>query len=106
MNIIDLRNQIDAIAWGPRGTDGLRMATTQASPAMSIKITFEDMKERDDLDQSEIEILRACCQFIRVNQWFGLVADATSVEAALPPKPAPVMAAIIGAGIPATEPQP
>lgn len=84
MNIIDLRNQIDTIAWGPRGTDGLRLATTQASPAMSIKLTFEDMSARDDLDATETEILRGCCQQIRVNQWFGLVQEAAQVESSLP----------------------
>lgn len=94
MNIIDLRNQIDNLAWGPRGNNNLRLATTQASPAMSIKIAFEDMRARDDLDDTEIKILRGCCQQIRLNQWFGLAEEAANIEAGLPH--APVASVLIG----------
>jgi hypothetical protein len=84
MNAIDLRNQIDTLAWGPRGTDELREATVQSSPAMVVKLAFEHMKDRQDLVETEIELLRSCCKIIRDNQWFGLVKDASIVEAGLP----------------------
>jgi hypothetical protein len=87
MNLLDLRNQIDSLAWGPRGTDGLKAATVSPSPVAVVCMAFQDMRARTDLNQGETEILRACCQFIRVNQWFGLVQDAVEVEAALPPPP-------------------
>jgi hypothetical protein len=43
------------------------------------------MSVRDDLDANETEILRGCCQQIRVNQWFGMAEDAAQVESSLPP---------------------
>jgi hypothetical protein len=89
MNPIDLKSQIDTLAWGPRGTAGLQAATAQASPAMTIKLAFDDMRAREDLNNSETEILRGCCQLIRTHQWFGLVDDAVTVEASLPPAPSP-----------------
>ena len=104
MNLVDLRNQIEMLAWGPRGTDGLRAATASPSPVTVICAAFQDLRERTDLNDAEIELLRACCKIIRANHFYGLVNDAIEVETNLPP--APVMAAIIGAGIPATESQP
>ncbi len=89
MNLIDLRNQIDSLAWGPRGTDGLKGATATPSPVTVICAAFQDMRGRPDLDASETEILRACCQLIRANQWHGLAQDTVEVEAALPPPPPP-----------------
>lgn len=101
MNQIDLKNQIDTIAWGPRGTQELREAASHASPVVACVGAFNHLKDRTDRDDQETEILRHACRLIRTNHWFGLVAEAVEVEAGLPP--APVMAAIVGAGLPATQ---
>lgn len=101
MNQIDLKNQIDTIAWGPRGTQELREAASHPSPVVACVGAFDHLKDRTDRDDQETEILRHACRLIRTNHWFGLVAEAVEVEASLPP--APIMAAIIGAGMPATQ---
>ena len=102
MNLIELRNQIETLAWSDRGTDELKAATASPSPVSVIIAAFGDLKERvAELNDSEVEILRSSCQLIRNNQWYGLAADTVAVEAALP---APVRAAIIGAGTPAMDP--
>ena len=89
MNQIDLKNQIDTIAWGPRGTSELREAASHPSPVVACVTAFNHLKTRTDRDDQETEILRHACQLIRTNHWFGLVAEAVEVEASLP---APVMA--------------
>jgi len=88
MNLTDLRNQIETIAWGPRGTNGLQAATAHASPVMVICAAFQEMRDRTDLVSFETETLRECCKMIRANQFHGLVDDAVEVEANLPPPPA------------------
>jgi hypothetical protein len=88
MNILELRNQIETIAWGPRGTNALRAATGHASPVMVIVDAFQDMRGRTDLTSFETETLRECCKLIRAHQWCGLVDEAIDVQAALPPSPA------------------
>ncbi|MCA3696242.1 hypothetical protein [Aquidulcibacter sp.] len=87
MHLVELRNQIENLAWGPRGTDGLRAATASPSPVAVVCAAFQDMRGRSDLNEVETEILRACCQLIRSNQWHGLAQDTVEVEAALPPPP-------------------
>jgi hypothetical protein len=87
MNLIDLRNQIETLAWGPRGTDGLRAATASPSPVMVICAAFQDMRERTDLSPFETETLRECCKIIRANHFYGLTQDALEVQANLPPSP-------------------
>ncbi len=89
MNLIDLRSRIETIAWGPSGTDALKVATASPSPVAVVCAAFEDMRNRTDLNEAEIELLRACCQIIRKNQFHGLASEAVNVEAALPPPPAP-----------------
>jgi hypothetical protein len=89
MNLLDLRNQIDSLAWGPRGTDGLKAATVSPSPVTVVCMAFQDMRTRTDLNEGETEILRACCRLIRANQWHGLAQDTVEVEAALPSPPTP-----------------
>jgi hypothetical protein len=89
MNVTDLRNQIDTLAWGPRGSNALKVATASPSPVAVVCAAFQDLRERTDLNESETELLRACCRMIRTNQWYGLASDAVNIEAALPPPPAP-----------------
>ena len=102
MNLIELRNQIETLAWSDRGTDELKAATASPSPVSVIIAAFGDLKERiADLTNSEIEILRSCCRLIRENQWYGLASETVPVEAALP-LPAYFEPGIVGAGSPAT----
>jgi hypothetical protein len=102
VSILELNSQIHALAWSARGTDALKTATASPSPVAVIVAAFSDLKDRvEDLNDSEIEILRSSCQLIRNNQWYNLALDTVAVEAALP---APVTAAIVGAGLPATDP--
>lgn len=85
MNITELRNQIEALAWGERGTDALRASTASPSPVSVIVAAFGDLKERvASLTDFEIEVLRSCCRLIRENQWYGLASETVPVEAALP----------------------
>lgn len=88
MNLTDLRNQIETIAWGPRGTDSLQVATAHASPVMVICAAFQEMRDRTDLISFETETLRECCKMIRAYQFHGLAQDSLEVEANLPPPPA------------------
>jgi hypothetical protein len=102
MNIIELSTQIHSLAWSDRGTDALKTATASPSPVAVIVAAFNDLKDRvEDLNENEIEILRSSCQLIRNNQWYGLAFETVAVETALP---APIMVAIVGAGLPATDP--
>jgi hypothetical protein len=87
MNLTDLRNQIETIAWGPRGTEGLQAATAHASPVMVICAAFQDMRERTDLTLFETETLRECCKMIRAHQFHGLAQEALEVQVSLPPSP-------------------
>lgn len=89
MNQIDLKNALDALAWGPRGTKELALAASHPSPVVACVTAFNHFRIRSDLDESEIELLRAACRLIRTNHWFGLVAEAVEVEASLPPPPPP-----------------
>ncbi len=84
MNLIELRNQIETIAWGPRGTLALQAATASPSPVMVICAAFQDMRARSDLSTFETEVLRECCTMIRAHQWCGLVSEAVTVAASLP----------------------
>jgi hypothetical protein len=87
MNLTDLRNQIETIAWGPRGTEGLQAATAHASPVLVICAAFQDLRARTDLISFETETLRDCCEVIRTYQFHGLAQDALEVQASLPPSP-------------------
>lgn len=89
MNQIELKNQIDVIAWGPRGTQELREAASHPSPVVACVGAFNHFQTRSDLDDHETELLRHACRLIRTNHWFGLVAEAVEVEASLPPPPPP-----------------
>lgn len=89
MSILDLRNQIDDLAIGPRGNDDLRAVISHASAVVVIVGAFEHLRTREDLVSSETEILRLCCRLIRTNFWHGLTEAAIAVEAALPPPPVP-----------------
>jgi hypothetical protein len=101
MNQIELKNQIDVIAWGPRGTQELREAASHPSPVVACVGAFNHFKGRTDRNEQETEILRHACRLIRTNHWFGLVAEAVEVEANLP-LPAYFEPGIVGAGMPAT----
>lgn len=89
MNQVDLKNALDALAWSPRGTKELALAASHPSPVVACVTAFNHLKDRTDRDEHETELLRAACQLIRTNHWFGLVGEAVEVETSLPPPPAP-----------------
>lgn len=99
MNILDLRSQIESLAWGPRGSADLQMATASPSPVTVVCAAFSELSKRPDRTDGETELLRACCQMIRTNQWYGLAVEAVTVEQSLPPPPVPL-------GLPTSIPEP
>jgi hypothetical protein len=114
MNPLDLKAKITAIADGPHGSPDM----LSVSPVVAIVSAFKGLRTVTDLSEDEVEILRACCDLIAANNWHGSADEAALVSAALPPPPPPpappappipaaseteepIMAAIVGAGIPA-----
>lgn len=102
MNLLDLKAKITDIADGPHGSPDM----LSVSPVVAIVSAFKGLRTVTDLSDDEVEILRACCELIAANAWHGFADEAALVLDALPPKPAPIMAAIVGAGIHATEARP
>jgi hypothetical protein len=101
MNLLDLKAKITDIADGPHGSPDM----LSVSPVVAIVSAFKGLKTVTDLSDDEVEILRACCDLIAANAWHGCADEAALVAAALPPKPAPIMTAIVGAGVPDVEAQ-
>ncbi len=90
MTIPELIEKINILAWGLRGNSALQVATGSPAPPVVIVAAYDDLRARTaDLNDSEVEILRHCCQLIRTNYWHGRAMEAIEVEGALPPPPVP-----------------